>query len=76
MLAQTLNRLSGEPDDWRVLSPRRHMELGVQAVEHALANGYGGDHLAEGAARLLLALKRRQHLLWHQRPVIAGGVIR
>ena len=52
------------------------MELGAQAVERALANGHGGDHLVEAAARLLLGLERRQHLLWHQRPVISGGVIR
>jgi hypothetical protein len=46
--------------DWRDLSVRDHLALALQAGDRALTNAHGGDHLAEAAARLLLALEGRE----------------
>jgi len=39
------------------MSERQHLEVALKAGDRALVNAHGGDHLAEAAAHMLLALQ-------------------
>jgi len=60
-VAPVLDRIADDPRDWRQMTPRDHLALGVECADKELTGALGGDHLAEAAARLLMALQRREH---------------
>jgi len=64
VLSHALNRVG----DWRRRSSREHLELGLKAADKALVNAHGGDHLAEAAAHLLLALEQREQRAANHQP--------
>jgi hypothetical protein len=56
-----LRVLAHTPRRWHQMTAREHLERALKAADKALVNAHGGDHLAEAAAHLLLALERREH---------------
>ncbi len=56
LTAHALNSIAG----WRQLTPRQHMEIALEEIDKEMVGALGSDHLADAAARLLLALELRE----------------
>jgi hypothetical protein len=71
VLAHALNRIAAEPQSWQKMTERAHLELALKAGDRALVNALGGDHLAEAAAHMLLALQCREFEREHREAIRA-----